>query len=301
MTTSLNIQATCEAIRTEKIDVDIGGEPAILLDSAAPYFIGNCREFLTNIAGAQEAQLEGREPSIWAPAAVHTAAAYLRRHKIPFRFAMSPSPFAFEIAALRSKTVQLGLGAYALFNEEELLKNLDHEMGHLRDDKLLGSFFPELDKIPSSKDAKKWSREKSIKICRAHITLFERRMSPGKERDEFRKLTKTIFGDFRSLSDNNLWVAEGVLAEALRAGEEVADPRWRRYLLGPRFMDFSLSPSLQRKFKGFEMVDAKGRRILDHRSMWVAFMKLAGIWEEFKKRGDVDPKLIQYFESDCAN
>lgn len=288
------ILETCHAIYGAGIpinwdDYDSPGLVNGYLLPEHPQFVDSCVFLLEE---TQKSIDRAGDPAIhtWSPFLIQTAADFARRHHLQLELLGGMHPDRNNPLGVLPGRIMMGLtaGLYAM-TPERFQFLLEHEVAHLRDHAIVTTTYPEAARaingqVPTLAELPSELR----KTNRAYLKLFEAKISE-KEKEFFRALQKKVFGDLENLPRERLAEIRVILAEVLRYGEEVYDPRFESYIL-PTTTPFTKNRMAQRKpdWSDFLIVAS-----VQEAGLWKKFTKAEGFKPEFMKA--FDPADIRFF------
>jgi hypothetical protein len=283
------VQSTCRTLYREKVILDVGPRQGGRIDpvrgkvSQSDYLLlcaMNALPFL------EQRERTGERLRFWTPTMIQQIARFARAHGL--RLAIyGPETTTHALGGriiVSGQELQLTLVTHSFWEEEHLTYALDHELGHVRDHMRLARRYPEIKKLLQSGAM---SLEASRSVLRAYFDLIGQQLT-GVDQTEFIGLANTIFGRPSRATVGNMRVFLMLLSEALRYGEEVRDPRLRRFILSRDFDHLKKRPGVvQQKAKPRPGVIDLGP------ALSIALIQEAGLWKKYRRLPNIDHRLIE--------
>ncbi|MDO8461644.1 MAG: hypothetical protein Q7S98_02165 [Deltaproteobacteria bacterium] len=298
MATPPNVRATCKAVQKAQIPIDLGN-PEGKVTPEDPHFNQRCEEMFSKALAYKRSHYPNHV-WIWTPAQIRTAKEFMARHGIDITIYGTDHPNGRKRPAISGISLSLSAGVPVERLATEFSLFLDHEAGHHRDQQLILSRHPELKEVlATGLGTVKQAQELLI----AKSSLIADQL-PAAERDAFFKRANEVFSNGRPLNFDQVLMANEIVGELIRFGEQVADKRESVVASKEGIQEWGLVPERPYTEGDYEALrQMKSSKHADYlaRVLGVAFLQEAGLWEKFKANKATDPKILSILdEKDIA-
>ena len=284
MASDIANQQVCAALKAHRIPIDLGTGHGGLIDPKESRFDQECQKLFDEGIQYQKNSLR-IQPRPWTAPLIADIASYAKKHGMKVRF----SRFELNAASYHNGEIKIAVNGPAP-SPTKLAHYLDHEFGHQCDGKLVNFFYPGVRKLLDS-DGNIGKQE--MVVAEAYFGLIKARLSE-QERVGFDSRAQDFFvGNKKGLWDDEVAEIVNVSAELLRDGEEIYDERLREVYLDSEIPLSFKKDNRMRPADYQRLAEEKAKRASGYlrNVVMIAELQETGLWEEFKKRSDFDPKI----------
>lgn len=177
------------------------------------------------------------------------------------------------------------------YHREWLSWSLDHEYGHMRDNRLIAAYAPDLKRALMQGRGNGWEARRYVSTV---LKLMRDRLSKP-DQVEFDRLRNEVLGKLDHYNKRQeLLVLMKAFGEVFRYGEHILEPRFETYVMSDAFRHLKNRKNRMKYYSRISIANHKGERLDLARLLFVAAFKESNMWDRFIRHPEYEPSSLRY-------